>query len=133
MVLVIVALVVVVHVLAGVVLVVVALVLVVNMPGFITVVFVVVALVLVVNVLVGVMLVPITFMRFMGMCCHFISSGLFHLLRQFEAFRRRRLHNTYSSSKLTLMLHVPTHNAVILSTIPAQQDHSAEFLFNHMR
>ena len=132
-VLVVVALVVVVNVLAGVVFVVVALVLVVNMPGFITVVFVVVTLVLVVNVLVGVMLVPITFMRLMGMCSHFLSSGLFHLLRQFEAFRCRRLHKTYSFSELKLMLHVLTHKAVILSAIPAQQDHSAEFLFNQMR
>jgi len=74
-VLVVVALVVVVQVLAGVVLVFVALVLVVDVARFITVVLVFVALVLVVNVLASVMLVPITFMRLMGMCSHFLSSG----------------------------------------------------------
>ena len=133
MVLVVVALVVVVQVLAGVVLVFVALMLFVDVARFITVVLVVVAFVLVVNVLASVMLVPITFMRLMGMCSHFLSSGLFHLLRQFEAFRCRRLHKTYSFSELKLILHALPPNAIRLPAISLQHVHSPDFLFNQMR
>lgn len=108
MVLVIVALVHIVDVLAFVVFVVIALMHVVDVTVLVAVVLVIVAFVLVVDMLTGVMLVFVTLMNFVCVCGHYSLLGLFHLLLQCEAFRRRRLYEPHSLSEPNLMLHVLT-------------------------